>query len=649
MSALRRYLPALILGAMLASAGARLQAQSQITPLNRPRVGNIVLADKFDWSGLAATATPPGPGAVVITPQQAAVELSDGTPFHPFITPLPVRITDSAGGTETLSVTPQACGGTGPCALAATFASAHPGALKLSSGSDGLQEAIADAAAGGGGIVVADDQWRGTTAEISAAQLPGNVLLEVQRSGTLQLYGANPLNGSPSLIWSTASGQVSVGTLNSSHPALTPTSIEGVEYADQFAGIDIGAQVNAAGAQCPDNGVSGCTIVVPASAAGQSFGTTITLNKYNESLECPTGTVLYYTGGGDGILVAQGALGPSFTSGHLDGCIIDGSQDSHPGVNGVRQVNTTGFAYGRGFSVQNFSAAGDTGLLWQNQPTSYTDGGVCTHCVDGSQNERTYIQEARSSDNTIDFELQTVSGGGNSFEYSKILGLHLQVGNGQTGLQIVGDGTNFSASLLQSMVDIFANTADPVTPATLIRVENGGAMYNNAYAFINEETLGSQQIPYVVADTKSYLDFSGFGTAQLSGGGAGVNFGTFVPPMTVGNFTIPAGQSVINNGTINGGLVNAANLEQGAQPVALSGANGVSAGTISITGAIGGTATFQTPYAAAPVCVASPAGTTAPTTALSYAVQATASGVSITLGGSGTFLFSYLCFPASNP
>ena len=314
--------------------------------------------------------------------------------------------------------------------------------------------------------------------------------------------------------------------------AATYSSVNGVLNAAQFAGADIGAKVNnAEGVLCTNAKGSGCEIVIPPQAGGYTFSTTINLVKYWVSLKCTRGQILYYTGTGDAVFVGEGSPGP-YVQGAIDGCIIDGSTDTNTNVNGIRMVNTTGFAYRDGMAVQNFTATGDVGMLWQNQPTTYTNGGVCTHCADGSQTERTRVGMVSLINNTTNIEMQTVSGAGNSFEYNRIAGLHLQQENGQTGILIDGSGVIHSASLVHCSINIASNTNDPTTPATLIEAENGGEAYNDVWVFKSEETTGSMQIPYNVADAISQISFEANPNVELSGGGAGINKGNYYGPST---------------------------------------------------------------------------------------------------------------------
>ena len=68
----------------------------------------------------------------------------------------------------------------------------------------------------------------------------------------------------------------------------TAKNLGGVRYADQFTGTDIGAQINAAYADCPS---TGCIVVVPASATPYTFTTAISATTAGKPLtiQCSPG------------------------------------------------------------------------------------------------------------------------------------------------------------------------------------------------------------------------------------------------------------------------------------------------------------------------------------------------------------------------
>lgn len=74
--------------------------------------------------------------------------------------------------------------------------------------------------------------------------------------------------------------------------------------------------------------------------------------------------------------------------------------------------------------------------------------------------------------------------------------------------------------------------------------------------------------------------------------------------------------------------------------IALAGANGVSAGTITLSGG-SGSHTFAKPYGAAPVCTASD-------TTGAAAVKVTSSATAVSISGTGTDVVAWICSPTTN-
>lgn len=121
------------------------------------------------------------------------VTLQDGRQISPFAIGTPVLIND---GSNSETVTPTAvsnCGGNAlqnTCTITATFSNAHGAGplITVSSGTLGLQEAVNAAKAAGGGVVVVDGAWSGTTAMITAAVSGTGVGIEDLRSGSAISY-----------------------------------------------------------------------------------------------------------------------------------------------------------------------------------------------------------------------------------------------------------------------------------------------------------------------------------------------------------------------------------------------------------------------------------------------------------------------------
>lgn len=174
------------------------------------------------------------------------------------------------------------------------------------------------------------------------------------------------------------------------------------------------------------------------------------------------------------------------------------------------------------------------------------------------------------------------------------------------------------------------------------------------YTVLYSSLTRTETTPFfqVSAPSGGYGFFCGAGTCGASnyligGNGAAAYIGegyttinaAAMFALTAGG-SLASGQTFTNGGTISGGVVNATTLEQGSQAVALSGANGVSAGTVTLTAGAGSHA-FTAVYTAAPVCVAT--DTTAPN-----AVQASSSTTSVTLAGNGADVIAWECSPAVN-
>jgi hypothetical protein len=175
----------------LAAAASPLYAQ-QSQPVRVP--GFYYASNYGRWSvpiqtGTAAT------GAGTLLLYNGSVVLGDGRTLNPFNVNAPVSV-DSGTARET--VTPTAvsgCGGVNvqnSCAVTATYANVHGAQALVMSGTGGLQEAINDAVASGGGTVVIDASWAGTNTILAAATMPPTVVIEDRRAGGVQFWANRP-------------------------------------------------------------------------------------------------------------------------------------------------------------------------------------------------------------------------------------------------------------------------------------------------------------------------------------------------------------------------------------------------------------------------------------------------------------------------
>ena len=159
------------------------------TDFRKPLVLDQAVASQFNWR-LAAYVKSTAGASGVITFNSSYVVLPDSTQYTPWQPGLPVTIFDGAA-TETVTLSTVSCSSLSaqPCTATAGFAFAHNADLQVASGTEGLQEAVNLVASHGGGIVVADPSWTGSTAQIGALQGSASVLVEDTRSGAQAWYG----------------------------------------------------------------------------------------------------------------------------------------------------------------------------------------------------------------------------------------------------------------------------------------------------------------------------------------------------------------------------------------------------------------------------------------------------------------------------
>ncbi len=149
-------------------------------------VGRFLAANYGLWS-LPISVAPAGTGSQVFYLSNSTVTLPDGRVIMPFDLTAPVfvgkeqvTLTDVGTGCVLNSYQANSCG------LTATFVDSHNNSETVSSASFGLQEALNDAGASGGGVVTIDSFWTslgGTDDIVSAATVPANVSIEDVRLG----------------------------------------------------------------------------------------------------------------------------------------------------------------------------------------------------------------------------------------------------------------------------------------------------------------------------------------------------------------------------------------------------------------------------------------------------------------------------------
>jgi hypothetical protein len=229
---------ALVLGTVPSPVGAQQQQTSLYNSLSRfansfPAVNYgkwsaKVLSGSFSAGTYALTISGPG---FVTTPS--------GTPFIPFYVGTPILV--GVGGVQE-TVTPTAVSGCAlvaapqaVCTITAAFSFAHGPGTVITSGTNGLQEAINFAQGAGGGTVLIDPTWwtsGGTQAILSAAIPYASVAIADSYTGSNWFPAASTstIIGVPATLTATTVGFALNGA-NATGGAFTGTSTYHVTYA----------------------------------------------------------------------------------------------------------------------------------------------------------------------------------------------------------------------------------------------------------------------------------------------------------------------------------------------------------------------------------------------------------------------------------
>lgn len=189
--------------------------------LSKYQMSGQAIASQFNWQ-VEAQVTAPNGGAGTIQLDVANWTLPDGRAFEPWSAGTPVLVADGAQ-TETVVIQSSTCavGGPTPCTLQGNFAHPHLGRLAISSGTQGLVEAIHFLGAAGGTVALTPD-WPGAVGSVPATAGSAGVQLVDQRSGREIWYRWN------------GAAYVAVASVGGQAAGLTAAAIEGVRYADQW-------------------------------------------------------------------------------------------------------------------------------------------------------------------------------------------------------------------------------------------------------------------------------------------------------------------------------------------------------------------------------------------------------------------------------
>ena len=164
-------------------------------------------AIKYNYGGFAPAGIAPqalfvdqgnsatGTGTITVR-VESNIKTFDGRVFMPFATNAPI-IVDSGTNQETVTPTAVSCGTPtlpGTCQITASFSNIHGTGSRIASGTFGLQEAINDANAQGGGTVWIDQAWvlaGGTTTIVKAvtSTTPKVWVADVSGPGPITWFG----------------------------------------------------------------------------------------------------------------------------------------------------------------------------------------------------------------------------------------------------------------------------------------------------------------------------------------------------------------------------------------------------------------------------------------------------------------------------
>lgn len=379
-------------------------------------------------------------------------------------------------------------------------------------------------------------------------------------------------------------------------------------YADQFAGGDIGAQVNAAYAACPTNG---CNIVIGAGTFTQSTPIVFSTVNKRTLLQCSAGgaTVLNYTGGGTSIAVTinDGALsvgsGNERLGGGIDGCTFNGPSGAGTtvgvfvggtnGAQGVRISNVniqhfgTGFQTGANTWVAEVYASSFSGNDFNVIMNSPSNSGENTKFTDDLFNDSLNTSGAgdplncvilnTSASPSIDFlnssfdDCQLVQGAGNS--QVTITGGHFEnpVGNVKPAYDFISiaDGSHGTTNMSIYGTQ-FLNDATTSAPVEFIKSGGSvraygvtvtkGASANSVGNFItNDGSFGSALVQGLVDNAGNAVNFIVDGRGP-TGGDAINGFDFLSAKLASSPFAINQNSSGIAN-FYNAGAI-AGNLNQ---------------------------------------------------------------------------------------
>ncbi len=262
-------------------------------------------ASQYNWHGLVTNGNT-GTGSQTVTLGPSLVQLNDGRAMQPFgaasnlLTPVTFDMGANQETVTPTAVSSASCPTTGQFSASAqcisftgSFTFAHGTNTFITSGSVGLQEAIDDAFAGGGGQVVVDSSWPGTNAMLVAAIPYQTVYIADFRAGGVQYWtpiGAAAAIATPTtLVAATAGFGVNGADFASGAYTGSNTYITCISYVDimgQEGPCSATFTVATSGALTTDQ-IGFTAPAASAGAVGYTIYITLTGGAYTSSYKVP--------------------------------------------------------------------------------------------------------------------------------------------------------------------------------------------------------------------------------------------------------------------------------------------------------------------------------------------------------------------------
>jgi hypothetical protein len=324
-----------------------------------------------------------------------------------------------------------------------------------------------------------------------------------------------------------------------------------------------------------------------------------------------------------------------------------------------------------GVTIANFHGDGSAG--WRDQSVKYW-------------NERFRVFSLELANNTISWQIKKGAGSGGTFGYG-IFDIWINVAKNQTSID--ADGGVLSYSNLNVIVNGRSGTTS--TGFNLHNKANWYANLTNIHMELGHNSTGGNNIGFALDSTSRFIALGSvdeylYMTDSIASGAeysilamtssgayfsilpypqnfkqrnAGFEFGAssdcgtaamaekFCEPANTGNWGViglyQAGN--LKFGIASDGSLFNSNSDKIALPahggtLNLSGANGVSAGSITLSGGAGSHA-FAKPYESTPVCMGSDASHAMPVRVLGTATE-------VTVTGTGSDVVNWICTPATN-